>query len=131
MRFKGNKSQRKVRSDSRTISLYGDPIRGDGLDAGKWFKCWWCGFTCNKDRDALGDSQSRSGVVHEDYAQKPDYDSRDVTATQALMLSEPQIMIAETDSEGDPKKVKNAIWVSRKSSGCPLCHSLNWRGDYF
>lgn len=123
MRFKGNTSHSRIRKDSRRIAVFGDSIRGDGLDAGKWYRCWNCGFMCNSDRNALGDSQARDGIVLKDYAQVRDDHRGDLILGKGLIIS-------ENDSEGNPKTVKNALMVSESSYGCPLCGTLNWRGDY-
>ena len=129
MRFKGNQAHSRIAKDSRRIQLWGDPIRGDGQDFGKWFRCWNCGFICNSERDALGDSQSRDGRVHKDYAQNPDPGT---VQKQATLGGPSNVFVAsEQDSGGTAKGVRNAIMVSSSaSSGCPLCGSLNWRGDY-
>lgn len=129
MRFKGNKSHSRIPKDSRRIPIFGDPVRGNGEDHGKWYRCWNCGFICNSDRDALGDSQSRDGRVLTDYAQQLD-----------LSAIKPQAMlggisvvhsVAEYGADETAKGVRNAIMVSSSaSSGCPLCGSLNYRGDY-
>jgi len=57
----------RIRKESRTIPLYGDADRGNGLDDGRYFRCWNCGFICNIDRDALGGSESRDGISYEDF----------------------------------------------------------------
>ena len=54
--------RRKLPKRSRTR-----PIRGKGDDEGKYFRCWNCGFICNKDRDELGDAESNAGDNHLDY----------------------------------------------------------------
>jgi len=134
-RFHGNIKQRKIPKESRTLPVYGHPIRGDGLDHAKWYRCWNCGWLCNSDRDALGDSQSRSGVSHKDYAQQPDpgYSYPEGEAgiskkNQTAVLGD-ALMAGESEHDGSPKSVKNAIMVS-SPRGCPLCGTLNWRGDY-
>lgn len=129
MRFKGNKAHSRIPKDSRRIPLYGDPIRGDGQDYGKWYRCWNCGFICNINRDALGDSQSRDGVVHTVYAQQPD---PGVTKPQATLGGALGVhSVSEYGADGTAKGVRNAIMVSSSaSSGCPFCGSLNWKGDY-
>lgn len=139
-RFRNNIRRTRLPSDSRTIPMYGDDIRGDGLDHGKWFRCWHCGWACNQERDSLGDSQSRSGAIYEDYAQQPDpgynYGSNETGTKksnwQAVLGGDINSfeVATENDSYGNPKAVKNAIWVSDKSKGCPFCHTLNWQGNY-
>ena len=93
----------RLPKESKTIPIYGHPERGDGEDNGKYYRCWNCGFVCNVDRDALGDQSSRSGAAYETYAQVDEYG----VATG-----------------------KTRYKVSESSTGCPLCHSKNWRGDY-
>ena len=48
---------------SRTIPLF-----GTGDDAGKYYRCWNCGFICNAERDTLGDGNSYGGDNHTDFA---------------------------------------------------------------
>lgn len=123
MRFRGNIGRSRIAKDSRRIPIYGDPIAGDGEDAGKWFRCWNCGFVCNAERDALGDSQSRHGGAYADYAQSPDGVQR-----EAMLGGIASIHMA---TKMGSTAIRNAIMVSSSAStGCPMCHSLNWRGDY-
>jgi hypothetical protein len=139
-RFRGNRRSRKLRKESRTIPLWGSKERGGGEDHDKWYTCWFCGWKCNVDRDALGDGQSKDGVVLEDYAQQPDPGYSYSQNESGIAKNNFQAVLggsinafqvaAEQDSAGDNKGVRNAIRVSEKSFGCPLCHSLNWRGDY-
>ena len=157
-RFRGNRSTRTHRKQSRTPQVWGSLGRGAGEDNGKWYRCWVCGFLCNKDRDSLGDSESRSGVVHEDYnptenvvmrnmgvgstgdetrthVYEPDssiYGSVAITGQTAVLggdINSFQVA-AEQDSAGDNREVRHPIRVSDKSYGCPFCHSQNWRGDF-
>lgn len=109
--------------DSRTIAIYGSPERGDGLDSGKWYRCWNCGFLNSIDRNALGDSQSRDGIVITDYAT---YDGS-VTHPEGRLGD--SLIAQEQDSEGNPKGIRGSFMVS-VNSGCSFCGTLNWRGDY-
>jgi len=134
-RFRGNRSVSKLRKESRTIPVHGSYERGGGEDSDKWFRCWNCGFLCNVERDALGDSQSRSGVVHEDYAQQPDpgygypqQETNTMNLNQTATLD--GLVVSELDPAGVAVGTKNAIMVSSHSRGCPFCHSLNWLGKY-
>jgi len=134
-RFRGNRSVSRIRKESRTIPVYGSFERGGGEDANKWFRCWNCGFLCNVERDAQGDSQSRSGVVHEDYAQQPDpgygYPQRETNILANNQTATVDGLVAsKLDSAGDAAVAKNAIMVSSNSRGCPFCHTLNWMGKY-
>ena len=134
-RFRANRALSRIRKDSRTIPVDGSYERGGGEDAKKWYRCWNCGFLCNVERDALGDSQSRSGAVYEDYAQQPDpgygYPQQETnTLSNNQTATVDGLVVSELDPAGDAVGTKNAIWVSNKSRGCPFCHTLNWRGDF-
>lgn len=121
------KRSRRPRKESRTI-----PLRGYGDDAGLWYRCWNCGFICNSKRDALGDRDSQDGTVHTEYV------ARAEGATPGEELSPYSVMRALTgtfvsltvdvDGSGIPPYDYHAYDVG--GTGCPLCHSLNWRGDY-
>lgn len=123
MRFRGNVAHSKITKDSRRIPVYGDPIRGDGNDYNKWYHCWNCGFLCNVDRNAIGDSQSRDGVVFKDYSQQ-------IAGGKDTAILGDVLIAGENDAEGNPKAVKNSLMVSEDTYGCPFCGTLNWRGDY-
>lgn len=122
-RFRGNVSKTRIRHDSRTIPIYGDPERGDGLDAGVWFRCWHCGWLNSTRQNALGDSQSRDGIVLKDYAQVRD-DGRG-----QLVLGK-GAAVQELNGAGEPIPAGHALMISQSSFGCSLCGTLNWRGDY-
>jgi len=44
------------------------PVYGKGDDAGRYYRCWNCGFVCDSKRDSLGGSDSAGGDNHLDYA---------------------------------------------------------------
>lgn len=113
-----NHRSRKPRKESRTIPLWGTPERGDGLDSGKYYKCWNCGFICNTDRDALGDAQSVSDISYESYDLLDEYGDS-VADTGGCK---------HTIFEGEGYTTVRYIPVV--NSGCPMCGTLNWRGDY-
>jgi len=140
-RFTGNISKTRLPKESRTIHMYGSIERGDGRDAKKWYRCWHCGFPCNDERDALGDSQTRSGEVHEDYSEAQNTVTQDGTTTYGHIVEREQLVsiyggvsqvyaVTALDSAGDAVGIRHPIRVSESSRGCPFCHTLNWRGDY-
>ena len=121
---KAMKRGRRLPKESKTIPLKGNKVRGNGEDFGKYYRCWHCGFTCNVERDSLGDSQSRSGVSSELYTPVT-YDGRAVLGGDIQHFH----TALETDSDGNPKE----LWEYYKpviTGGCPMCGSMNWRGDY-
>lgn len=99
---------RRIRGEKRTLPMY-----GEGDDRGKYFRCWNCGFICNIDRDALGDGDGRS-------------------YTEFAVTTEPLYPVADG---GPPYKaiLKGVTILERDGyqvggTGCPLCHTLNWKG---
>lgn len=123
--------KRRIPSRSRTLPIYGDPIKGNGLDAGKYYRCWNCGFVCNVDRDALGDAQSRSGVVVTDFVETPERAEQGILASLATLGDINHFHVAMKNGiDGSPKAIRHSQMVAEGGSGCPLCHSLNYRGDY-
>jgi len=123
------RGSRKIRRRSKTIPLKGHSVRGNGEDAGKWFKCWNCGFICNVDRDALGDNETRSGDGQTDY-HTPSYGSSDMSdEVNGLAALEDYTVALALGVDGNPQGIRHNI-MSDVSSGCPMCGSRNWRGDY-
>lgn len=121
----------RIRRDSRTIPLHGDDERGNGLDDGRYFRCWNCGFVCNQDRDALGGPESGDGITYERF-NIPTYGSDGSTPGTGVARvggSLAATVVPELDAAGDAKQP----FVYTKpvvSGGCPFCGTLNWRGDY-
>lgn len=142
--------QRKIRKQSRTIPIPGHIDYGDGKDAGKYYRCWNCGFICNVDRDELGGPEERDAVSYKVYTGSFSTDtldsSEDITmihhgaevdginddvyplSTKLTFRS--QHVIMENDLAGDPKAVRVNYTPDEGSGGCPFCHTKNWRGDY-
>ena len=112
-----------IEKRSRTIPLKGNPVRGDGEDSGKYYKCWNCGWICNLDRDALGDSESEANITPTVYTQLDQYGSEvyhcfgSAGSTQAICEA--------AGGEWTSTRYKPVV-----NSGCPMCGSPNWRGDY-
>jgi hypothetical protein len=122
--------KRKLRKESRTL-----PLKGKGDDAGKYFKCWNCGFICDSDRDELGDSESGAGDDHTDYhglttiAANPG--TSDLVAKQICLGGNQhyQTLQSVLTLDGSNKQI-NHSHLSDVSRGCPFCGTTNWRGDY-
>jgi len=114
---------KKLPKVSRTL-----PVYGRGEDAGRYFRCWNCGFVCDIKRDALGGSDSASGDNHTDYAVQAGSDYRAgigprPVGTLDVML---HYHVAIRNSA-------NAVYHHHKTnitSGCSFCGCTNWRGDY-
>lgn len=104
-------------------------LRGSFEDAGKYYHCQHCGFICNIDRDDLGGSADRDGLSYENYSDIL-YESP-LGNGSAILGSDIEHFqtILEVGADGLPKVVEEN-WRAVVVSGCPLCGSRNWRGDY-
>ena len=126
------RGSRKLPKESRTIPLRGNSDRGNGEDDGKYYRCWHCGFVCDVTRDSLGDSQSRSADNHTDY-HTPSYGSKDsgdeVNSLSVLGGVAHSFVALKNGSDGNPLGIRHDH-ESVVTGGCPMCGSLNWRGDY-
>lgn len=115
----------RVRRESRTIKLLGDEPEGGAL-----YSCWYCGMTCNDARDALGDANSGSGAVYQDsITPAPGVEPGVFGSNLAVMGGMLNVMVAlPADASGNPKLLPHSYFLT--GTGCPMCHSLNWRGDF-
>lgn len=121
--------KRKLAKRSRTL-----PVFGKGDDEGKYFRCWNCGFICNKNRDELGDAESSAGDEHTDYhgiANEDPYSNIARSASRICCLGSPghYFVALEVGADGNPKTIIHDF-TSTISRGCPFCGTTNWRGDY-
>jgi hypothetical protein len=101
-------------------------------DNGKFYRCANCGFPCHDKRDALGDESSRDGLVYIDYYVESYGLEYGVPASAISFLGglDGQLLTsARVGSDGSPKTVVHS-YKTTGGPGCPLCKSLNWRGDY-
>ena len=108
------------------------PVYGRGEDAGRYFRCWNCGFVCDSKRDALGGSDSAGGDNHKDFAlqtgsnYRAGIGPRNIGTLDVRLHYQVAIRIdANTDADAVYHHHKTNI-----TSGCPFCGSTNWRGDY-
>ncbi len=133
--------------DSRTIPLWDETAQQNGT----YYHCYWCNFTCNDQRDTLGDESTRNGVTHEDFtvtaigAEPGEVGAggaseyRDAGRLSATVMNNGTWLvvsgirsvtpIATSDSDGNPVEPVHYFDVST-SGGCPFCGCKNYRGDY-
>lgn len=111
---------------SRTL-----PIKGRGDDAGRYFHCWFCGFVCDSERDALGDSDSNSGVAHTD-AMDLAVDNYSEGINKSVLGGDINCFEVGMELGADGSTPKEVVHNHKCNidSGCPFCGSKNWRGDY-
>jgi len=126
-----NKSSR-IRRQARTIPLKGSDERGNGLDAGVWYRCWNCGFICSTDRDSLGGPESGSGVIVQDFA-VPVHGAETGIPNSGIarlggVLSQVTLALG-VDDLGNTQPIEEHH-MPVVSGGCPFCGTLDWKGDY-
>lgn len=111
---------------SRTIPIYG---RGD--DANRYYHCWFCGFVCDVERDALGGADSGSGVGHVD-ALEPSGEADGQVRLKSCLggMLEHYHVAQKLGPDGETPYQVYHNYKANISSGCPFCGSKNWRGDY-
>lgn len=122
---------KKFPRESRTIPLPGNRWRGNGLDHGRYYECWWCGFTCNIDRDSLGGARSRGGDEHEDFSTTT-YTPTDGISSPLCVLGgsiNSSHVVMENGADGNPKSIRHNH-KSVIAGGCPFCGCKNWLGKY-
>lgn len=104
---------------------------GFGQDDDHWFRCWHCGFPCNEDREALGgpDQYHESEWTRYTTMSIPVLGD-ELSAKMTVGGIQQNVVLMELGADGvTEKEVPEAI-MSAPKQGCPLCGTLNWRGDY-
>lgn len=109
----------KLRREARTKPVKGHFDYGDGKDAGKYYRCWNCGFVCDIDRDQLGGRDEPSRVSSKAYD---------------LVGEDSETLVKDTNNSSDYSifggtAYRRTRYEPEVSSGCPMCGTLNWRGD--
>jgi hypothetical protein len=100
------------------------PIRGDLEDANRYFRCWYCGFTCDSDRDVVGDGD---GVIQLD---TPEISMGGFCEGDKLAITvvlDDFLTILENGPDGNPITHYEHNQFPRVISGCPNCGSLNYK----
>ena len=106
----------RLRRQARTL-----PMVGKGDDEGRYYRCWNCGFVCDKERDTLGGPHDSAGLAH---SVDPETDTNyRFVAPQAVFTGR------QVDFNGDPVVVPRTYHAT-VTAGCPFCGTKNWRGDY-
>ena len=113
-------SQRRIRGEKRTLPMY-----GEGDDAGKYYRCWNCGFICDADRDVTGDGDGRA------------YTDFTVTSQGSADMSDPVngFVVLDGINEGHVALKEMADGTTEvithnfkvQGNACPNCHSQNYK----
>jgi predicted RNA-binding Zn-ribbon protein involved in translation (DUF1610 family) len=126
MRF-SSRTVRRVPAKIRTR-----PVRGKGDDAGRYYRCSYCGFICDAERDRLEGENALAGNDHQN-----------VVTTSVPVESIPQsggacVAVLGGDinffhtailsgSDGQPQVVYHTFEPT-VNFGCPSCGTTNWKG---
>ena len=121
-----HRRSRRPHKDARTI-----PLRGYGDDAGKWYRCWNCGWINKVGQNELGGAESKDGVSHvrtTTYSEGAPFGGE--RGAQATLEVVGGLFGTTLKSDSSGNGVAPVVVYDITSRGCGFCGSLNWRGDY-
>jgi len=112
--------------EARTRLLFDETDTNNG----QFFRCWNCGFICHDKRDILGGPRSGHAVEHIDFTIQSGGIIPGVADSAKSMLIDMQnkYVTPQLDSAGNAKTVVHSYRTT--GGGCPLCHSINYKGEY-
>jgi hypothetical protein len=103
----------------------GRKVAGSGDDDNKWYRCRFCGFRNNIDRNAIGSGQGITySISTDDNTESKMNDSsvhllgisRGLGRNEFVLIQDVGHIFIETHTVG-----------AQSASGCSFCGSLNWR----
>jgi hypothetical protein len=110
------------------------PVFGRGDDAGRYFRCWNCGFVCDSKRDQLGGANSAGGDNHQDAALQAGASYRAGIGLRPVgtldVIDHYQTALKATYPGSNEAKAVYHHHKTNITAGCPFCGSTNYRGDY-
>lgn len=121
----------KIRANIKTI-----PIKGSGDDAGVWYECQFCGFTCNIDRDRLEGDNARAGndtqiviTASSSGSSPPTKVDNGIDAYIGVLGGDLNFhhTTTKTGYDGEPEHVHHEF-EPVVNFGCPFCGTTNWKG---
>lgn len=116
----------RVPRKKRALQIY-----GEGGDTGKWYKCWYCGFINNIDRNQVADeftaeNGSQSLVLEYDGFSPNTFGMEDARYTVLTIDNAQSVSLMELDGAGDIKPIY-APRYPNVTRGCSFCGSTNYR----
>lgn len=114
--------------DSRTI-----PVPGQFEDNGLYFRCWNCGFINKDGREELAGDNAPDGSATIDYSSpsmgmlEPNGDIMNLFAVLDSSIDFYQVLFVP-GQDGTPIPIISDLMVT--GTGCPLCHTRNWKGQH-
>lgn len=123
------RQSKRIAGDARSIPLHGDPDRGDGRDANRYYRCWNCGFICDVERDSQIGHPSGEDYLESIQASDPNANSARNEPNLSMLedsLENCQIGLKLTQ-DGTAETVAHTF-ESVIKAGCPLCGTTSWKG---
>jgi hypothetical protein len=105
------------------------PLYGEKEDAGKWYRCWNCGFPIDSTKTALGGNAPNQGVVPiavDGFLPNPVLSGIPFTYELSLDGDTGGIVLEELGPDGTPKPIRYDF-MPDVVAGCPFCGCMNWR----
>jgi len=127
MRRTARARNRKVGRKFHTIPLKGNSVRGNGEDAGKYFRCSNCGFICNIDRDVRGRTMNSVGAI--EYVPNTYPTEGGLQAISVLGGIGNSFVSSELAADGTAQTLQYSF-IPVISGGCPLCGTQNYDGNF-
>ncbi len=122
---------RSIPKVARRLPIRGSSDRGDGMDDGRYFRCWHCGFICDSLRDVVGGSTDRSGDYPIDYVRGSlgCQEADDPARSQESTLGAPfgRFAALECGPDGEAKAIRHSQ-MTTSIRGCPSCGNINYKG---
>lgn len=134
MAYKRYRGKRPVIGDSRTNPL---PKTKRNISSEQvedfLYRCWFCGFICNENRDVLGDAESINQITYGD-AQTPQHpdDGTLEGLSSVTVLGGALNSFVSMEYAADGSSLKGIVHDNYRTAttGCPFCGTLNWKGQY-
>ena len=118
---------RRLPRQKRVIVLWGDPVKGDGQDYGRYYRCWNCGFIIDSERTTTGEG---SGVAILEASTpapgaSPVYGAASAIAVLDGGITHYQVALPQ-QADGTAQPIRHTFSATA-SAGCPFCGTKNWR----
>jgi len=92
------------------------------IDAGRYYRCWNCGFVCDIERNELNDTGNGSHPIE---YQIPATGAEPGGGTESVTIVVGNVRLSSTDSSGDPVGIQHKFQAN--GTGCPLCFNRAWK----
>ena len=92
------------------------------IDAGRYFRCWNCGFICDIKRNELSELGNGSNPTEYIIPAEGAHQGGGVNST---IITADKFRLSELDSSGDPVGINHLFQAS--GTGCPMCHTRAWK----